>query len=323
MPFVLEPSWVGRRVSIRRALDHVSPDQVSGQRVQFGDVVGDLAGLDAQTAVVETRNGPVEVDRERIAIARLVPPSTADELALESVAARGLRPADEHRLGGWVLRANGGFTRRANSILPLGRPDRSLDEALGFAHAWYAERALPLRLQLPTEARRLLDAELGERGWPADQHTHVLVTHVNALTGVAEGPPVDLAATPDDAWLALYRGGHGLAEPARSLLTRHDNVVFASVRLAGRTVAVGRGALDDGWLGVMAVEVEAGHRRQGLAAAVMAGLWQWGTQGGARRGYLQVSADNAAALALYAKLGYWVHHDYHYRREPDADPPRL
>jgi N-acetylglutamate synthase len=312
MPVVLEPSWLGRRVSIRRVLDHVS-----GDRAQFGDVVGDLVGLDAQTAVVQTRNGAVEVDLERIAIARLVPPSTADELALESVAARGLRPADEHRLGDWVLRANGGFTRRANSLLPLGRPDRPLDDALAFAHDWYAERGLPVQLHVPTEARRLLDAELGERGWPADQHTQVLVARLDALAAV-DGSAVEVATTPDDAWLALYRGGRGLTEPARSLLTRHDTVAFASLRLDGRTVAVGRGAVDDGWLGVMAVEVEPGRRRRGLAAAVMAALWQWGAQREAQRGYLQVSADNAPAIALYTKLGYWVHHDYHYRREPDA-----
>lgn len=313
MPLVLEPSWVGRRVSIRRALDHVSEG-----RVQFGDIVGDLAGLDARTAVVETRSGPVEVALQRIAVARLVPPSTADELALESVAARGLRPADGHRLGDWVLRANGGFTHRANSLLPLGRPDRPLDEALRFAHDWYAERELPLLVHIPTRARRLLDAELGERGWPASQRTRVLVARLSAQVVDTDEPPVEVAAAPDDAWLAVYRGGHGRTEPARSLLTRHDTVAFASLRLDGRTVAVGRGAVDDGWLGVMAVEVEPGYRRQGLAAAVVAALWRWGVQRDAQRGYLQVSGDNAPALALYEKLGYWVHHDYHCRREPDA-----
>ena len=128
MPLVLEPSWLGRRVSVRRALDDTSGDPVPPGRVRFGDVVGDLVGLvglagRAQTAVIETRQGPVEVAVERIAMARLVPPSTADELALEAVAARGLRAAEQHRLGGWLLRANSGFTSRANSVLPLRSPE--------------------------------------------------------------------------------------------------------------------------------------------------------------------------------------------------------
>ena len=48
----------------------------------------------------------------------------------------------------------------------------------------------------------------------------------------------------------------------------------------------------------------------------MAALWAWGAEHGAARTYLQVSADNAAAIALYESLGYWRHHDYHYRVAP-------
>jgi ribosomal protein S18 acetylase RimI-like enzyme len=64
---------------------------------------------------------------------------------------------------------------------------------------------------------------------------------------------------------------------------------------------------------VLAVAVEPAFRRRGLATAVMARLWQWGAERGARRGYLQVEAANAAAVQLYRKLGYAIHHDYHYR----------
>ncbi|MDT4971040.1 MAG: N-acetylglutamate synthase, partial [Pseudonocardiales bacterium] len=80
--------------------------------------------------------------------------------------------------------------------------------------------------------------------------------------------------------------------------------------------AIGRGALDDEWLGVTAVEVAPGLRRQGLASVVMQALWIWGTAAGAQRSYVQVSSDNAAAVALYERLGYWRHHDYRYRTDP-------
>jgi len=86
--------------------------------------------------------------------------------------------------------------------------------------------------------------------------------------------------------------------------------------LDGRIVAIGRGAVDDEWLGVTAVEVAPELRRQGLASAVVRALWRWGAGCGAERGYVQVSSENAAAAALYERLGYWPHHRYRCRRDP-------
>ena len=313
MPTVMEPSWVGRRVSVRRVLER-EPDG----RLRFGDVVGDLVGLDAQTAVIDSRHGLVEVPVELVAVARQVPPSTADELALQRIGALGVRSADTEQLGGWLLRADHGFLRRANSVLPLGQLGLPLDEALTRAHDWYAARGLPLRIAVPTEARRLLDAELGERWWPIEVEAHVLAARLDRVaTPAAAAAAVALDDAPDDGWLALYRGGEGAGDTARALLTRHDRVVFAAVRDGGRTLATGRGVVDDGWLGVAGVEVAPDARRRGLASAVMSALWSWGREQGAARSYLQVESDNAAALALYAAQGYWRHHDYRYRVEAE------
>ena len=303
---------MGRRVSIRRTVG-----RDAAGRVTASDVVGDLLALAAGRARVQTRAGVVEVELADIQLARVVPPSTADELALEAVAAAGWLPAQTGAVGGWLLRASGGFTHRGNSVLPLRSPGLPLDDALAAAHAWYAERGLPVQLHVPTEARRLLDAELGERGWPIVDEAQVLVARLDAVTPLPAGVPAQISGEPDEQWLARYRDGAALSPAARALLMRHDRVGFAAVREPdGSVVAIGRGVVDEGWLGVSAVEVDPAHRRTGLAGAVMAALWQWGAARGAVRSYLQVRPDNQAAQALYARLGYWHHHDYRYRREP-------
>jgi N-acetylglutamate synthase len=299
---------------VRRVVDR-EPDG----KLLFGDVVGDLAGLDAQTAVIDARRGLVEVPLALVVAARLVMPSTADELALQRVAAAGLRADQTGELGGWLLRANGGFTSRANSVAPLAQLRLPLDDALTRVRAWYAERGLPAQIQVPLEARRLLDAELGERGWSAHGQAALLVTQVPAHAAADPAATVRFAAAPDNAWLGLYRRHDANAYLAGPLLARHPTVTFASVVLDGRPVAVARGCVDDGWLGISAVEVDPDHRRAGHAATMMRALTAWGAQHGARRAYVQVAADNTAALALYAGLGYWHHHDYHYRREPDEN----
>jgi ribosomal protein S18 acetylase RimI-like enzyme len=312
MPVVLEPSWVGRRVSVRRTLTR--PD---GGRPLYSDVVGDLLALDARIAVIEARNGLVEVPVEAIAIARLVPASTAEELALEEIGARGWQARETEQLGGWLLRANDGFTLRANSVHAVRKPSLPLDEAIEYAAQWYAARGLPLRINLPIEGRRLLDAELGERGWDPSPDNHVMVARLAQLTG----DPGEAIVTPlpDEDWFSRYRDGTGADAGNRGLLLRHERPGFATIRRNGAVLAIGRGVIDDGWLGIAAVEVDPGHRRQGLAGAVMAALWAWGRDQGAVRSYLQVASTNAAAIALYSRQGYWIHHDYRTRTAPGAD----
>ncbi|MDQ2748205.1 MAG: GNAT family N-acetyltransferase [Pseudonocardiales bacterium] len=310
---MLERNWVGRRVTVRRVVDRSSDG-----RLLLSDVVGDLLSLSDDTAVIDGRAGAVEVAVDRIAAAKLAWPSTADELALEAVAARGWRPEQTGAVGGWLLRAAGGFTGRANSVLPLRAPGLPLDEALAAAREWYRERDLPLRIQVPLDARRLLDAGLAERGWPADPDVYVLAARLDALAreSGADAPPVQVGSAPGPGWFARYRDGAGATTPARALLTRHDRAGFASVTLDGEIAAIGRGVIDDEWLGVSAVEVAPDLRRRGLATAVMQALWRWGAAAGAQRCYVQVSSDNTAAVALYERLGYWRHHDYRYRQDP-------
>lgn len=314
MPVVLEPSWKGRRVVARRVLER-RPDG----GLHHGDVVGDLIALDDATAVIDTRSGLVEVPLALVTQAKLVPPSTAAELALEDIVARGWRAEHTGHVGGWLLRATGGFTGRANSVLPLKAPGLPVDDAIAAAQEWYAGHGLPMRVQVPVESRRLLDAALGERGWEPSPDVHVMTARLDVLATADRdrAMPVSIAGTPDEAWLQRYRDGQGTGEAARGLLTRHDTVAFAAITAEdGTALAIGRGTVDDDWLGVTAVEVAPDQRRLGLARAVMHALWDWGREHGALRSHLEVQEDNAAALALYGALGYRTHDDYRYRTAP-------
>jgi ribosomal protein S18 acetylase RimI-like enzyme len=328
MPLVLERSWIGMRVTVRRVVGR-GPDG----RLLLADVVGDLVELAGDRAVLEARDGPVELDVNHITAAKPAPPSTRDELALEAIAARGWRAEQTGELGGWLLRANVGFTGRANSVLPLGSPGHPLIDALNAARSWYAAHDLPLMFQVPVHARRLLDGELAERGWTASPDVHVMAARLQTLLGGSTTPlpgrmpfVAEVMDRPDDAGFARYRDGAGASAAARGLLTRHERAGFACLRLddgrGARVVAIGRGTIDEQWLGVTAVEVEPGLRRRGLASAVMRSLWAWGAERGAVRSHLEVATDNEPAEALYRRLGYWVHHDYRYRTEPSnpAEP---
>ena len=329
MPRVAAGELVGRKVVVRRITggsgggSGASP----GGRPRYADVVGVLVAAGPATLSVRRRNRSlVDIPRSEVHAVKLVPAAPADVLALEEVAQLGWPAPDTRWLGRWLLRAAEGFTGRANSVLPLGAPGRPLDDALAEVRAWYGERGLPPRVAIPTPAREALDAALAARGWTLHNPTQVLTADVEvtlaALPERAGLPPVTIEDTPSDDWVGAfhYRGGGGLPQVGRGILTGSRQPGFAVVRAggaAGAVLAIARASVDDGWVGVTALEVDPGHRRRGLAGHVLRELLRWAADRGATSAYLQVALENEAALAVYDRLGFAPHHRYHYRIAPD------
>lgn len=241
-----------------------------------------------------------------------------DDLELERIAALGWPGLEQERLGDWLLRASGGFTGRGNSVLPVGDPGRSLGEAIDAVVDWYGERGLPPTAQVPLPLCAHVDAALDRRGWRAFNRTHVLTGPIALLlgpSGSAPSPGLRLEPYPSPAWLGGYHyRGSALPAGAADVLALGADPVFASIEEHGVVVAVGRGIVDEGWLGVTAVTVNEDRRRRGLGSAIMVGLATWAAEHGARFAYLQVAVENAAALRMYDRLGMRRHHEYQYRK---------
>ncbi len=260
---------------------------------------------------------------------------------LEAVAAATWRPPDEERLGDWVLRAAEGFTGRANSVLAVGEPSLPLPEAAKAVRAWYAERGLPAMISVCYLAARpgavaagrfpasgpgsvALDRFLAGQGWAVRAGPATVMTAAAAaVMGATAARPdslacADYADRPDDAWLGRYhyRGAASLPAVALDLLTSAPWQAFGSIRAGGRTVAIGRVAGSDDWAGLTAIGVDSAHRRRGLATAITRALAAVAAEHGARQLFLQVADDNAAARALYLRIGFADHHSYHYRVAP-------
>lgn len=312
----LLPTDVGRRVVVRRRLAR----PVAGQRLT--DVLGELVALTDQTLTVRRPGGElVHIATADIVAAKPVPPPSRrwpSDRRLEEIAAQGWRGLEEELLGEWRLRAAGGFTGRANSVLPIGESDRPLPAALAAVSAWYAERALPPLAQVPLPLAAGVDRALEAAGWRAYNPTRVLVAETARMLAACPEQPglplVRFAAAPDDEWLAGYHyRGRALPDGAIRVLTNASDPTFAATADGAGLLGVARGVTDEGWLGVTALTVSERARRRGVARHLMRGLAHWGAARGAEQIYLQVAEDNEPALALYAGLGFLVHHRYHYR----------
>jgi ribosomal protein S18 acetylase RimI-like enzyme len=260
---------------------------------------------------------------------------------LEEAAAKGWRAPEQFRMkgdcrgqgrggggGGWLLSAASGFTGRANSALATGDPGMPLADAIAEVGRWYAARGLPALVSVAYPIgdphASPVDRFLAGRGWPVRSGAATVMTAAaravaDETADAAAAVRVDLDAEPDEPWLARYRfRGQALPPIARRLLLSAPWQRFASVREAGRTIAVGRLAVADGWAGLTAVEVDPAHRRRGLGRAITGALAAAAADRGAANLYLQVLDDNSAARTLYRQAGFADHHGYHYRVAPGS-----
>ncbi|MFD7813755.1 GNAT family N-acetyltransferase [Streptomyces sp. NPDC059785] len=315
---------VGKRVSVRR----VNEDGDTAEK--FTDTVGVLTSWDDGVLLITRRGGErVPIPETTLVAGKVVPSAPArrrgpaasyEELA--RVAARAWQPVESERLGAWELRAASGYTKRANSALPLGDPGLPLDAALAAVRDWYAARDLPARIQTATGAegtQELLCAELAERGWTREVTAGLWTGALAPVADRETAAEVRLDRHADRAWLDRYQR-KGLSEVALRVLGSGPSVWFATVPGAdgAAPAAIGRCVVDGRWAGFAAVEVDPAYRRRGLAKDVMAALAGRALAEGASAAWLQVEADNAGARALYTGLGFEAHHAYHHYRAPEA-----
>lgn len=325
-------SALGRRVTVRTLAGVTGPSGGPG----FHDVVGVLIDVtDGPPPVwhIRTRHGDVVgVDPSLVVAATVVPDtgrrrrsaSDIDIDALERIAAEGWQPTERGRVGDWVLRAAAGYSGRANSVMALGDPGCSLDDALAAVTDWYRSRGLPPKIQVPLPLLRTLDAQLADRGWVVSPPVLVQVVDLAALQAAtsdrrgARVLAVTVERAPDRGWLSAFRyDDRPLPAAAEDIMVRADHPVFVALREEdGTPLAIARGAITPGWLGITAVEVAEPWRRQGLGRQVIGELADYAARQAVRHVYLQVAAENTPARRLYEQLGFRTHHSYVYRLAP-------
>ena len=319
----------GARVVLRRRLaaDELGP---GGERLT--DVVGDLTGADPTHLVVGTRGGEVTVARRDVIAAKVIPPRPTRRgethrvvgvAELERLTVEGNPPLERAWLGGWLLRAGGGYTARANSVLPLGDPARPLGDALEAAEQWYRDRGLrPLVAVYGPEGAEIgtnpLGAGLLARGYTPMTRAFVMTAAVADIDVPArlDGVRVEVSTELGDAWLAASDGrADEHPEAARTVIggpPRQAFLLARDDRPRGEALGVVRAPVSGTWGGLFGLHVRPAARRRGLGRALTAAAVAQLRDAGATSVYLQVTRDNVDAIRLYAAMGFTTHHEYVY-----------
>jgi len=231
-----------------------------------------------------------------------------DPRLLEPIAARGWPAAESAALGGWRLHAAAGQTGRINTCWPLAAPDRDVEAAIDAAEAWYAARGFAPRFKIVEgdgDPPDLAD-RLAARGYAAYTPT---LTMVGSLAAAAPDQHASIAAGLDEAFLRVFADpAFGHDADARERLGALARIpaprAFALIRVDGEPAAVGVGAVEGDWVGIMGMRTAPAFRRRGLARRIFRALTSFAAAAGAQQGYLQVEQRNAAAIALYESEGF-------------------
>jgi ribosomal protein S18 acetylase RimI-like enzyme len=251
---------------------------------------------------------------------------TADELSLiEDASLNASAPPQQRWLDGWLVRFSPGKARRARSVNAVAAGRLPMETKLAMAEAVYRDAGLPMLVRItPFSQPPQLDAHLELQGWPVHEETIVMVCpHLESVS--TPTLPSDLAWQPLSHTALAHAVGAMRGSPlsqqqahAERLAQSPVNFQAMAIRqVADPTVlACGQIAREGDLVGLYDVFTAEHARRAGLASALCAQLLDTARAKGARVGYLQVSADNVAAIALYRQLGFRQGYRYHYRMRP-------
>jgi len=219
---------------------------------------------------------------------------------------------------GWLLGFRPGPTKRLRCVNAFYSTSLPLAEKIDHCIRFYRSVSLPTIFRmLPFSQPPELDAHLEKLGWNRFERTLVMRADVPADSQInAARESVEIIDVP--RWVEvtaplLELSGDKLSaaiDRARAYPLPHAGAI---IRQQGEVVACGLLKLEGAHAGLFALNTATAHRRRGMATAIVGALLAEASRRGSRAAYLQVTADNEAALALYHRFGFARVYDYWYR----------
>jgi ribosomal protein S18 acetylase RimI-like enzyme len=233
---------------------------------------------------------------------------------------------------GWLLFLSPGRAKRARSVNAHFGSTLPLATKIERCERVYRRHRLPLLFRVtPFAQPPALDDALEARGYLRFDETLVQRCELGlpqrfAPANVAH-PASPLAIEPAGVPAYVDAIGDFRGSPAAQRSAHLERLEQSPLdvrpvvaREGGAVVGGGIVSIDEDLAGLFDVFTATEAQGRGVATAVTSALLAQAAAAGARNAYLQVSRDNAAALAVYGKFGFVTRYRYHYRaREGDVE----
>ncbi len=237
---------------------------------------------------------------------------------IEEISLNALPALQTFFYDGWIARMSNSYSRRANSVQTFGESIRALDEKIAHCEKLYRQNNLPVIFKMTAASQPPhLDQELQARGYQSEGRTSVQTCALDAISMI-ETSHIHIHETWNDEWYAEFCRMNNPAPAQRETLKKMLQLIlprtgFALLHEEHGARACGLGVLQENYLGLFDIVVDANARRRGYGKQLVTQVLAWGKANGAQLAYLQVVSNNEPALNLYAQLGFVEKYQYWYR----------
>ncbi len=253
---------------------------------------------------------------------------------IEDAGLNASAPTQQLWQDGWIVRFAAGKAKRARCVNAVAAGVRPVTDKLEDCVALYRARGLPSLVRItPWTKPPGLDTTLERMGWVGFDASLVMVRPgldaedgANALVRRHPRPAgIEETTEAPERYAALVgalRGSSATEIAAHAQRLQTSPVPYTGLAwwgAPGEVLACGQFAPEGLLAGLYDVFTAPPARGRGLATALCARLLQRAAAQGACTAYLQVGDAQAAARAVYRRLGFAEAYGYHYRG-PVADP---
>ena len=246
-------------------------------------------------------------------------PNLAMVRRFEAAGARAWPATTVYYDGAWAVRLTAGHpAKRLNSINPLDRnDDGNLTERIARLARRFAAYGRPLTFRMSPLSGSRIENHLDGEGWVRLSESLVMRAPLDeALVHDAmhQIPLKDMGRFINAA-IVIRNLDPALRPGLSEVITAIQPQAGLFVQeQAHHPISTAICVRDGDLAGLFEVATEASQRGKGHGRRMLLSALKWAYSQGARKAWLQVEADNGAAIGLYRSLGFEEVYRYHYRQ---------
>lgn len=220
---------------------------------------------------------------------------------------------------GWVLRYSNGYTKRANSVIPLYKSSLPIIEKIEMCREKYCSMNLPLIFKI-TELNNDIEDVLDNYNFKIIDISIVKTININNIQNQID-KNIITSNKLNDKWTNAYFQFSNLQEKEKQLTSIEilnripGSLITSLMKMHQKVLGVGLGIINSNYLGLFDIIVDEKYRRNGYGKDIVLSLLAEAKRRKINSAYLQVIENNVAANSLYDKIGFKDVYRYWYRKE--------